>query len=587
MKVSSVMVAFEVDSVAALRNVTKIKNKIARTSGYYAAGDGGNGDYWLDASDTSSADNGFTVIVAADGGRWKLQGDAFGWYNAKQAGAKIDGSTDDTAAIQNAVNLANINIPAGIFKITSTIVITIANRHVRGAGRGVTQAYQYTKNQGGFWFKSPNAYTVSDYLNGGSISDMTVAYVGGFAPDPTVGTGILLTQMNGHRIYNVSVSQFLESVTYEGGQLNSLKSVNMSCNGGSYSGAGTALLHTRQSPIGGGASYQKCYTVRCEDTFISATLLRDACVRVHMADGLTLTNSYWGLGKNCILLVSPDVASDYIGGVTTSAVYMDCVSPANTVNGIEVRGGAFAATLQCVMQMGSGTFIANGSGTGIISNAPLADLVLTGVLISNFITGSAINVTGDGINTAVNISGCEFTNCGQTGVIGVSYFDALRNLAMTGTIFKDCRESSVNISGTFKTASFAGNTNSSNIPDIVNTASFPNTEAFKKGGNSSGYTGTADVSWVSERRAVVNLDFPNIAVGAAATLTATLNGIAVADTVVGNLSGATNLYNTGTGTLLFVYGISAANTVSVKAWNLGPGAADPVALDFNIRVQKK
>jgi hypothetical protein len=57
-----------VNSVAALRLLDKTKISSAETKGYYTAGDGGHGKYWYDASDTTSADNGFTVIVGADGG---------------------------------------------------------------------------------------------------------------------------------------------------------------------------------------------------------------------------------------------------------------------------------------------------------------------------------------------------------------------------------------------------------------------------------------------------------------------------------------------------------------------------------------
>ena len=87
-----------VASVAALRLIDKTKIASAETNGYHTAGDGGHGQYWYDSSDTTSADNGFTVIVAADGGRWKLQ-PVNGGYGIKQAGANGDGVTDNTAAL--------------------------------------------------------------------------------------------------------------------------------------------------------------------------------------------------------------------------------------------------------------------------------------------------------------------------------------------------------------------------------------------------------------------------------------------------------------------------------------------------------
>lgn len=105
-----------VTNVAALRLLDKTKINNAATKGYYTAGDGGHGQYWYDSADTTSPDNGFTVIVANDGGRWRLlleQGSA----NILQAGAKRDGITDNSTSIQTALNsgLLSLVIPDGEF----------------------------------------------------------------------------------------------------------------------------------------------------------------------------------------------------------------------------------------------------------------------------------------------------------------------------------------------------------------------------------------------------------------------------------------------------------------------------------------
>lgn len=61
-----------VGSIAALRGLLKTSaSKTALVTGYYAAGDGHQGSFYLDPLDTTTADNGGTVIVASDGGRWK------------------------------------------------------------------------------------------------------------------------------------------------------------------------------------------------------------------------------------------------------------------------------------------------------------------------------------------------------------------------------------------------------------------------------------------------------------------------------------------------------------------------------------
>lgn len=92
-----------VDSIASLRALPKTGSPHAFVIGYYAKGDGGGGAYWYDASDTISADNGGTIIVATDGGRWKLI--IQGRISFHQFGAKGDGTTDDTMAITTACAL--------------------------------------------------------------------------------------------------------------------------------------------------------------------------------------------------------------------------------------------------------------------------------------------------------------------------------------------------------------------------------------------------------------------------------------------------------------------------------------------------
>lgn len=100
-----------VASIGALRALLKTSaSKNAIATGYFAPGDGGGGVYWLDAADSTTAENGGTVIVATDGGRWKLARSSA--YDIAQFGAKVDGVTDDTAKIVAAY--AAVSGPGGL-----------------------------------------------------------------------------------------------------------------------------------------------------------------------------------------------------------------------------------------------------------------------------------------------------------------------------------------------------------------------------------------------------------------------------------------------------------------------------------------
>ncbi|MDR5883629.1 glycosyl hydrolase family 28-related protein [Caballeronia sp. LZ032] len=94
--------ALVADSISALRQASKSVYSRAFLTGYYGPHDGGGGVYEHDPKDTTSTENGGTIIVAADGGRWKL---AFGGaVDVRQFGARGDGETDDTDAIQRATD---------------------------------------------------------------------------------------------------------------------------------------------------------------------------------------------------------------------------------------------------------------------------------------------------------------------------------------------------------------------------------------------------------------------------------------------------------------------------------------------------
>jgi hypothetical protein len=74
----------------------------------------------------STPDNGGSVVVASDGGRWKLAGS--GPFTTRQFGAKHDGATDDYAALQAAItycqNSYSLRISSGTAYTTKTLIAT-------------------------------------------------------------------------------------------------------------------------------------------------------------------------------------------------------------------------------------------------------------------------------------------------------------------------------------------------------------------------------------------------------------------------------------------------------------------------------
>ena len=127
--------------IATLRTLPKTGGSIAAfVEGYYLPGDGGGGHYLLDAADVTSVDNGGTIIVAADGGRWKLIFQ--GGVSVLQFGVKADaGATDNSNRLQACRDWVasgavrnHLYFPAGIYgySVSPNWAIPAADIQARG-----------------------------------------------------------------------------------------------------------------------------------------------------------------------------------------------------------------------------------------------------------------------------------------------------------------------------------------------------------------------------------------------------------------------------------------------------------------------
>lgn len=217
-----------VDSIAALRGLDKTKYTRAFVTGYYAASDGGGGAYQLDPADTTSTDNSGTIIVASDGGRWKLQ--FTGPLSVKQFGAKGDGTTNDSAAFQACVDAidpsGDIYVPEGTFVLNTAINIAAVSGSdsgltIRGNGIGsriqpgaaVTNLFNITgKNiriEGIFFFNVSSFATAAITV---ATSSADAAYSARFAKNYIIGftDGIRMSGQN----YDVQENFFQNNGTH-------------------------------------------------------------------------------------------------------------------------------------------------------------------------------------------------------------------------------------------------------------------------------------------------------------------------------------------------------------------------------------
>lgn len=106
--------------------------------GRYAPDDGGGGEYYWNGTSTTTTNGGMVLKPNNANGRW-IGRSTGGEINVKRFGAKGDGTTDDTSAIQDAINYAQtagnigtVYIPNATFRVSNLTVLR--GTKIRGAG---------------------------------------------------------------------------------------------------------------------------------------------------------------------------------------------------------------------------------------------------------------------------------------------------------------------------------------------------------------------------------------------------------------------------------------------------------------------
>lgn len=180
------------DTIASLRSSSTLKeNTYVCTGGYYSVGDGGANIYHVRTKSSSETDNGGSLLVI---GNFALDLISDKHINARQFGAYGNGTTDDTRAIQNALNYAiELDLLNGTYLISN----------VTGALTDVQS----------------NTYYATAY---GLLINKTITIKNGsfkLANNMPVGTTVL-------NIYGQNIDVSLDNVEIDGNQTNNQKTVS-------------------------------------------------------------------------------------------------------------------------------------------------------------------------------------------------------------------------------------------------------------------------------------------------------------------------------------------------------------------------
>lgn len=426
-----------VDSITALRALDKTKYTRAFTTGYYAAGDGGSSIYWYDSTDVASADNGGTVIVATDGGRWKLQ--VVGKISIKQFGAKGDNIADDTATIQAAITAVSAS-KAGLYapgtpngyKITAPLVFNA--RGISFCGDGA----QMTKLIASGNFAAVLSFGAAALVN--YISDLSIIQTGTTTKCVTIGRSTLL---------RFSGIEFLGNLA---GDLVYSNGDNIDFQNCTFAPAAATTW-----AINFDTYNQNCGITNC---IFSAGLGAGNGVRItntvtpglNRVEGLRMTGNWMTMTGNTSLDIGNSLYTSVVGNVFDQAA-LNAIKISATADLVQITGnwiglaaGSAGYCINIDSTAGGGHTISNnilyGGSLGILisatAGARVSDVTITGNVFNNMANSAlqldAVNnciITGNIDHSANPISGSWVTLA--TFVAGGTYLFA-NNKWHTNTI---------------------------------------------------------------------------------------------------------------------------------------------------------
>lgn len=412
-------------NITTLRTLPKTGGSVeAFVQGYYAKGDGGGGTYYLDPADTTTADNGGSVIVASDGGRWKLTQAQN--ISIRQFGAKGDGTTDDTVAIQNTLNnFSSIFLPPGNFLFSN---LTVAKPiDIVGSGVSCTTLTCSTTTGNGISISSSSSrifrvnlrnfcITYSGiatsgsalYLNNigqGAIRDLMIT---GGAAGVGPFNGLFLNNVTQFPFDNIQVNNVLADGIHIDGNCtdlylsnsrsdaNGLNGVLITNSQGIYCSNVSAYSNTGSGwkiAYGGTNPNINMFFVNCVgDSSQSANWLITDLVRGYFA------NCWGNTQKNAVnTFVSGFLASKDPSGSLSRLEFVNCVANNNNAHGFSFTGGQYIHMANCLAE-------ANGvaqTGHGI-AIATTTDV--------NIITSRLMSNTGNGLNVGASCTNCVISN---------------------------------------------------------------------------------------------------------------------------------------------------------------------------------
>ena len=407
-----------VPTIAALRALATGAAAVY-VQGYYAAGDGGGGYYNLG---TAGTDNGGTVITSANG-TYLL--DTQGAVSVRQFGARGDGTTDDTGAINACLQAAlvtghPVGIPAGTYLVSSAITLSApsANLYIFGAGAFATTIQTTSPTSdildvSVFDFQIEDvSFNTSTTRTAGSYINVTSSNSGSFI-EHCIFTGyfIGITAAGNNGVYRDC--GFAAPATSAIGIVVSGQGTGLLIDGCTWYGPNVNVPYAGIKVLNAGALTISNCNIISQNIGLSIETISGAFATVvlsiatyydHCASyGVQIIGP--GNTERCRFVNSWFCDSDYgvainpgAGGSASAISFTDCHFHQNSNDGLAIGMGSSAGNIGDIAVNG-GTF--GGNGNGVFVQAGASDFSIVNAAFGPF-GGSGINATG--IDIAVGAS---------------------------------------------------------------------------------------------------------------------------------------------------------------------------------------
>lgn len=380
--------------------------------GYHDPGDGGGGHFWLDSGDTTSVDNGGTIIVDANGRRYKRPEVGTQPTNARWFG--LMGIGDDATVIgQTMIDLGfNVYFPKGLYLSSGQWVFNTDGQKLLGDSWAST-IIQFSGNYNALKFQGPASTSASSPGEGMGARDIRLDLT-----NMSGGYGIELDGPDRFCANNVYFLSPYNGVFFTKCNYVSFDTIYGQAVRGTAFFKGTSVAATRSDVI-----KLNRMNIGSSGKTWDGIVIEGAVNTIHITEvgfvnakkGLSITNPTGVFADRCLFCIIYDFEVDYPAEQGVYATYVEGLWATTLyVQGSDTAEGIYLGTDVSSVKITNG-YIRGNKKEGMVSGANDSSIVGTQFVFNSFgqfTTYDAVRLLG-GANRQ------QFSNCAFGGLEGV------------------------------------------------------------------------------------------------------------------------------------------------------------------------